>query len=65
MAALSFDYDAVYYVDLDKDTYIVVKPPDKPQNEFKTKKNEKTGYSNKIRKYIDQYVLPKYQKDYL
>ncbi len=62
MAALSFDYDAVYYVDLDKDTYIVVKPPDKPQNEFNTKKNEKTGYSNKIRKYIDQYVLPKYQK---
>lgn len=62
MAALSLDYDSVYYVNLDKDTYTIVKLPDKPQHEFNINKNEKPGYSSKIRKYIDQSVLPKYQK---
>lgn len=58
MAALSLDYESVYYVNLDNDTFTVIKHI----GNIKKHSSGKT-YSNIIRKYINSSILPEYREN--
>jgi len=62
MAALSLDYESVYYIDLDTDSFIVIKTIENPisVSVINTKK-EKFTYSDIINYYINKSVLSEYR----
>ena len=58
LAALSEDYTAIYYTDLDRDHCTVIRLPDKTS--FQADESDK--HSESLRRYLEEYVLPEYHK---
>jgi len=61
MAALSLDYESVYYINLDTDTFTIIKAIENPGRISGIAKEEKFTYSDIISHYIDNSVLPEYK----
>ncbi|MCI9077519.1 MAG: transporter substrate-binding domain-containing protein [Lachnospiraceae bacterium] len=65
MAALSLDYESVYYIDLDTDSFTVIKAIENPGRISSVNtKEEKYIYSDIMNNYINKSVLPEY-KDHI
>ncbi len=61
MAALSLDYESVYYINLDTDSFTVIKAIENPGKISDIRKKEEFTYSHIIGRYINNSVLPEYR----
>ncbi|MDE6617203.1 MAG: transporter substrate-binding domain-containing protein [Lachnospiraceae bacterium] len=61
MAALSLDYESVYYINLDTDSFNIIKAIENPRNTSAIRKNEVFKYSHIMGRYINNSVLPEYR----
>lgn len=63
MAALSYDYASVYYVNLDEDEYTIVDIKEKLRSDVAdTVRQSSRIFSQTMRQYTDVFVLPEYQE---
>lgn len=62
MAALSADYDGIYYVNLDKDLYAIVKFGGSLREEVANLASKTHIFSKAMRDYIENFVAPEFQE---
>ena len=62
MAALSRDYAAVYYVNLDEDRYTIISIADEISDDFYEITQQSHVFSEAMKQYAASYVLPEYRE---
>lgn len=63
LAALSINYDGIYYVNLDNDTYKIIKFGETLREEVGDMVKQSNMFSRTIEGYIEEFVAPDYQEN--